>query len=972
LTQAQSGAVATDLVYDSLSRTLSEQTGGRMVAYEHDDVGNATQLTYPSGHVVSRSFDPLNRPTEIGQSLAEGGIDPAVTYSYRGTGRLAGTTHANGVIGERQFDAVGRMLSDVRQPAAGGTAFGEGLSWDQRGLKAAQWREDLNSVGFAVGYDEAGRVERMARMTRPEETVPNNTSPEASALAAVPDRFDYAYDPVQNLLKQDEDDDGVAKKEVPLPPDASGRNRPASISGMSLGWDGNGNLMSKGDRHFKYDFRNRLTQVTDLAGNVLVAYTYDAFNRRIRTEVGGEVDEVVWAGDNEIEDYVDGQLTRRRTFGLGLDEVALFEADLDGDGTLEQQYVPFYDSTGSLTVMTDGAGKAVERYLYDSYGNRKVYVDLTPPEIEQVEVEGGAIVVQVSEEPQLSALGQGLGLGGLTVANLTTGVPPAPTVDLPVTRGRQQRTRFVLTPTVAPEVGDQIQLTVQTSALVDLFGNHAEAPYELTFAWPAAGGLVSSAAPREGQLAERSLERTILFDAAPPEVVQVLVRDSRLEVELSEEIDTDLAVSAFEIDGEAVAWERGLTPYKVITVDPIAEGHHVITLDQAVLETSFSPAGAGSASLRPRTGSPAPSQFEADFGPPPASFYFYSLPDDRQVPVSTLGNLFGYQGRPREPETGLLYLRNRWYDPELGRFLTPDPMGYTDGPSMYTGFGNNPVNNSDPLGLRQATPEDEEAMAALAHRITAFDWQYAENQSASARMLETGYELPHWWSLEKQRYTRWITRHATSEESYRKIRSQLQRDYDTYIAAVAEADPEGSIEYSPVTSTFYTITGQERWEELKRELIWLSPVYVGDTLTVVGSPVVGRGLAASLIEESWANSAIEFEPTGVPRAAAAADDLVDLTTPARRQHILEGDVTGGGHRPGTGIPGKSEFPAGWSDDRIIHSISDIATDPAAVRTAGRGGRTIVTGTRDGVEIRVVLEADGTVVTGYPTNVPRNP
>jgi len=54
------------------------------------------------------------------------------------------------------------------------------------------------------------------------------------------------------------------------------------------------------------------------------------------------------------------------------------------------------------------------------------------------------------------------------------------------------------------------------------------------------------------------------------------------------------------------------------------------------------------------------------------------------------------------------------------------------------------------------------------------------------------------------------------------------------------------------------------------------------------------------------------------------NDLVDLTTPERRRHILDGDRTGGGHRAGTGRPGRSEFPTDWSDKKIIHEISDVA------------------------------------------------
>jgi len=93
----------------------------------------------------------------------------------------------------------------------------------------------------------------------------------------------------------------------------------------------------------------------------------------------------------------------------------------------------------------------------------------------------------------------------------------------------------------------------------------------------------------------------------------------------------------------------------------------------------------------------------------------------------------------------------------------------------------------------------------------------------------------------------------------------------------------------------------------------------------------------------------------------------------RAKHILDGDATGEGHGPGRNIPGKSEFPPGWSDDRIVDAIKDVANDPASSRAPGRRGRIVVNGSRDGVDIEIIVEGDRTtVVTGYPTNVPRNP
>ncbi len=61
---------------------------------------------------------------------------------------------------------------------------------------------------------------------------------------------------------------------------------------------------------------------------------------------------------------------------------------------------------------------------------------------------------------------------------------------------------------------------------------------------------------------------------------------------------------------------------------------------------------------------------------------------------------FGFAGEYRDAETGLVYLRARYYDPATAQFLTRDPLeAITRQPYAYA--GNNPVNNTDPLGLNK-------------------------------------------------------------------------------------------------------------------------------------------------------------------------------------------------------------------------------------------------------------------------------
>ena len=58
---------------------------------------------------------------------------------------------------------------------------------------------------------------------------------------------------------------------------------------------------------------------------------------------------------------------------------------------------------------------------------------------------------------------------------------------------------------------------------------------------------------------------------------------------------------------------------------------------------------------------------------------------------------FGYCGEYTDSESGFVYLRNRYYDPSTGSFITEDPV--KDGNNWYGYCAGNPVNGWDPSGL---------------------------------------------------------------------------------------------------------------------------------------------------------------------------------------------------------------------------------------------------------------------------------
>lgn len=77
-------------------------------------------------------------------------------------------------------------------------------------------------------------------------------------------------------------------------------------------------------------------------------------------------------------------------------------------------------------------------------------------------------------------------------------------------------------------------------------------------------------------------------------------------------------------------------------------------------------------------------------------------------PVSGGGSPWGFKALwayTSDSETGLLLLTHRYYDPESGRFLTRDPIGYSGGVNLYAYVNNNPVKKKDPSGLDDADRE---------------------------------------------------------------------------------------------------------------------------------------------------------------------------------------------------------------------------------------------------------------------------
>ncbi len=74
-----------------------------------------------------------------------------------------------------------------------------------------------------------------------------------------------------------------------------------------------------------------------------------------------------------------------------------------------------------------------------------------------------------------------------------------------------------------------------------------------------------------------------------------------------------------------------------------------------------------------------------------------------ELPGSSGTNRYKFTGKERDTESGLDFFEARYYGSNMGRFMSPDPMGghYEDPQTLnrYSYVRNNPINLTDPTGL---------------------------------------------------------------------------------------------------------------------------------------------------------------------------------------------------------------------------------------------------------------------------------
>ena len=138
-------------------------------------------------------------------------------------------------------------------------------------------------------------------------------------------------------------------------------------------------------------------------------------------------------------------------------------------------------------------------------------------------------------------------------------------------------------------------------------------------------------------------------------------------------------------------------------------------------------------------------------------------------------NPFGYSGEYHDSETGLIYLRNRYYDSSTGRFITEDPA--KDGVNWYSYCGGDPVNAVDPWGLKTNGYRSSEDLKFVNTQLMKIIANKAAYKKASIVGGDDAYKnnLSSWASNERTSLLNYVD-YEFAGEGFAKLMNEVLSD----------------------------------------------------------------------------------------------------------------------------------------------------------------------------------------------------
>ncbi len=654
-------------------RTFTYDARGNLQTFKNA-MNQITGFTFDADGELTAITDPLNHASHL-EYDANGNIikttdesGKQVTFDYDGLGRRTSLTDGLGRRSSATYDDAGRMITKV--DASGGVTH---LFYDANS-NLTRIVDPLNH-SWNLAYDVKNRLtsgtDPLGRVTK------------------------FTYDAADRLTSM-------------IAP--SGRS-------ARYAYDARGQLVSQldslgGEVKYTYDSRKQITTLTNQRGST-ITYNYDALGRVTKTiDPLGRVSTMGYNAVGNLTSITD-RLGNQTTIAYDAlnrpanvtypDATVTSTYDAGGrltqvDDTQAGALAWTYDETGR--VLTETTSSASVTYSYNPAGQRASMSAANQPQVDYGYDNAGRLqtIVQGTE-----AFSFGYDqLSRLTSLQRPNGVTTAYNYDeigrllrLTHTNGLSQALEdFQYTYNAQGEVESVSNLTdstllpaIKNAAPADA-ANRISAFGAASYSFDSLGRLVSKS-DSQGQTNYQWDARNRLTEVRKPNGQTVTYRYDALGRRISR--SSNSATANFLYDGIDVV--RDVASGSAATIDYLNGLGPDTKLSQKSASTGsmyfLSDHLGSTADLANQAGNVIEHQQYEPYGDGPGSAL----------------TRYGYTGRERDSETGLIYYRARWYDPQQGRFISEDPLGNRGGLNLYAYAADSPTNLVDTLGLQNTPPQ---------------------------------------------------------------------------------------------------------------------------------------------------------------------------------------------------------------------------------------------------------------------------
>jgi RHS repeat-associated protein len=609
---------------------------GRKTSFTYDNAGNITSVTDPAGNVTS--FEYVSQSSNV--TKVTDALGNVTSFDYDARGNLIRRVDPLGNSSLFEYDRFGQLISAT----------------DPLGNKAQFIYNDLGDLVRTI--DPLGNV---SQVNYDSISRPSSLSDFNGRTATL------RYDPLSRVT---EIQDPLGSK-------------------INFTYDANSNLLTATDHNGHaitnaYDIRNRLTRGTDQVGRA-VSISYDPRDRVI-----GFADR---KGQTDAHRYNTSDQRTRTTFADGsfieytYDAIGrIIRVNDSGSGTIEYSY----DLVGNLTQEKTPQGTV--SYDYDKLQRRTRML---------VSGQADPVLYSYDAASRLTGIRQGADIvtfsydasDRITSARVPNGVETIYAYDgagrITNLTYRTESTTLETINYVYDSNGNR-QATTSRAAMINtqpMSATYDAANRLLTFVDKSftydGNGNRTSVTDRQGVTNYAWNARDQLVAINGPNLTATFTYDA-VGRRISKTVNGQ--TTRYLYDGLNIVQEFGADNASYLLG---------LNIDQLLSRTDRN------GKLYYLSDALNSTILLTDSGGAVVARYFYDVfgTTTSDPPAAISLQPFQFTGREFDVATGLYYYRTRYYDPQVGRFLSEDPIGFNGGINFYAYVGGNPVNLMDPLGL---------------------------------------------------------------------------------------------------------------------------------------------------------------------------------------------------------------------------------------------------------------------------------